>query len=102
MFDFLRVLFTPSCWFQNNGYSKDWDSDLQELMTKHQFTDRGVFTAKLGGFDVWIANHPYASFSPAGCGVRASRITILKAADKLNKECPIDVAPLRKVMGEHS
>ena len=100
--DLLRVLFTPSCWIQNKQYSKEWDNDLKQLMSKHQFTDRAKYTAKLGDFEVWIGNHPYASFRPEGCDVRASRITILKAADKLARDCPIDTAPWRKQMETHS
>jgi hypothetical protein len=82
--DFFRVLFTPSCWIQFDTYSKDWDILLNELMQKHDFVPMNEHTACINGIKVWISNHPYGSFEVLG--VRPSRITILKAHDKLIKD----------------
>jgi hypothetical protein len=79
--DFLRVLFTPSCWIQNESYNAVWDFKLNALMKSHRFTNWDGYTARIGEIEVWVANHPYASFSYGGS--RPSRATILKAHDKL-------------------
>lgn len=82
MADWLRVLFTPGCWFQQDRYSALWDKKLNELMGKYQFTDIGKYKATLGpANDIWIANHPYASFTYRRR--RPRRITILRAMDKV-------------------
>lgn len=81
---FLKVLFTPACWVQNYPYSKDWDEKLKRLLEERRFVNVTYYTAEISGHVVWIANHPYASFSlyrePL---VRPSRRTILKAMEKL-------------------
>ena len=95
MKDFLRVLLTPSCWVQNCSYSRMWDAHLQELIAKETFVSIGHYTAKIGGITVWVANHPFASFTPHGLpflNVRPSRATLLKAHDKLLS----DVLALKK------
>lgn len=84
--DLFLVLKTPSCWLQNNGYSPIWDRKFRELLAEHSFKKTSNYTADLGGICVWVANHPYASFSPYGkdhADVRPSRSTILRAHDKL-------------------
>lgn len=83
-----RVLFTPSCWMQNESYSKEWEEELKELMDKHKFSSIGTHTAKLGEQEIWVANHPYSSFTPypKHVGVRPSRATILEAHDKLIRD----------------
>jgi hypothetical protein len=84
MKDLLRVLFTPSCWMQNEPYSEQWDIKLNKLMECYSFTDVTKHTAKLGNFNLWIENYPYASFVPYPfINVRPRRITVLKAHDKL-------------------
>jgi hypothetical protein len=85
----LRVLTTPSCWLQNNSYSRQWDRRLKELMATHRFVRTSRHTAMLGDVLIWIANHPYASFSPYGdreMEIRPSRLTIFRAHDKLMRD----------------
>ena len=88
----LRVLFTPGCWLQQNFYSAEWDAELrQHIQSNRPFLLICEYTAKIGGRDVWISNHPYASFSlmiTKGnyyrlTGFRPKRITMLEAHDKL-------------------
>ena len=45
-------------------------------------------TARIGDQVVWIANHPFASFTPYDpkIEVRPKRITILRAGDLLEKD----------------
>jgi len=86
MKNFLRVLFTPSCWFQGNMYSAEWDRQLKELLKTYRFTEIGEHTAKLGSCVVWIANHPYASFSPYNMDARPKRSTVLLAHERLVRD----------------
>jgi len=80
---FIKVLTTPSCWIQNASYSKVWDEKLIELLKIGTFEKLSECSAVIGGIEVWIANHPYASFTPTELDVRPSRRTILKAHEKL-------------------
>lgn len=87
----LRVLFTPSCWVQNHPYSRAWDRRLRELLDEHDFVLVDEFTARLGDYEIWIANQPYASMYPwrgpiGKVHVRAKRGTILEAHDKFWKD----------------
>ncbi len=86
--DFFRVLFTPSCWFQNYEYSEVWDKQLNELMKKEKFKYVFGYSAILGYYTIWIGNHPYASFTMkvGPYEVRPKRSTILNAMDKLQKD----------------
>lgn len=81
----LKVIFTPSCWLQNNVYSETWDKKLNQLMAIRDFDVIDEYHAKIGGYTVWIKNHPYASFSPVGpiINVRPRRSTILMAGEKV-------------------
>lgn len=84
----LKVLFTPSCWLQNESYNSEWDEELNRLMDSgEKFKDVSSHTAIIGGHCVWIRNHPYASFTPYYTAIpqiiRPSRATILRAMDKL-------------------
>jgi hypothetical protein len=83
MRSFFRILFTPQCWFQNNPFSREWDRRLNALMRDHKFKRVSKHSAQLGPAVMWVANHPYASFSPEGAEVRPRRATVLKAMDKL-------------------
>ena len=83
----LKVLLTPGCWLQLYSYNKHWDEELNRLMDSgEKFKDVSSHTAIIGGYCVWIKNHPYASFTPYYTGLpefRPSRATILRAMDKL-------------------
>ena len=85
-----RIIRTPSCWSPNHGYDEDWDQALRGLMTKYRFRGRDGYKATLGPIAIWIANHPYASMRPFPelPHIRPSRVTILEAMDKLERECP--------------
>lgn len=77
--------FTP-----NYPYSEEWDYILNGYLDKYNFTKCTDHTAMLGDIKVWVANHPYASFTPYEClsnlgKVSASRDTIDKAHKKYIK-----------------
>lgn len=62
------------------------------MMDEFPFTDRGDYEAHLGRAVIWIANHPFASFSPRryiNKPVRPSRFTIKAAWKKLQKDSPL-------------
>lgn len=87
----LRVLLTPGCWIQVKRYSPEWDKRLLELLETERFHSINKWTVKLGDQEIWIENHPYASFAPyfyslysgIDAEVRPRRSTILYAMDKL-------------------
>ena len=78
----------------NYRYSKEWDLRLNQLMNEHNFTRISDHSAYLGDTELWISNHPYASFVEMGetflirddQRVRASRLTIYKAHKKLEQD----------------
>ena len=84
------VFINPNYWIMNENYSKTWDDELKSLMNEHSFTEIGEYQAKLGNTTIWISNHPYASFTNYTFGRnisgRASRLTIYKAKQKLDKD----------------
>ena len=80
----LKALFTPSCWIQNQCYCELFDAWLiSQLDKKEVFKDITIFGAcfasVIGGRELWIENHPYASYRPTRSGFRASRATTLRA-----------------------
>ncbi len=85
-----KVLFTPSCWLQLQSYSPVWDAQLRHLLDSgEKFSNLSPTgcSAKIGKHEVWIENHPYASFTPyQGLKYRPSRATILRAMDHLVKD----------------
>jgi hypothetical protein len=105
----LRVLLRPHCWLQNYPYSKDWDQKLRSMIESHRFEADDQYTARLGGMDIWIENHPYASFRPDDGKlprVTPSRATILFAYDILMEDFfaasgqSKDIPELEKIFGE--
>ena len=69
-------------WLMNNPYSREWNNQLNALLDSCVFEGgRPPYTANLGGVEIWIANYPYAAFSPYNphLDVRPSRMTILRA-----------------------
>jgi hypothetical protein len=82
--EILIVILHPSTWAQEYRYSEVWDTALNHFMETEKFKDIGEHTATIGGVVIWIANHPYASFSTYGkFHVRPKRATILRARKKL-------------------
>jgi len=60
----LRVLFTPHCWLQNQGYSSVYDKSLREALRNPVFSEFGDYTIKLNGVEIWIENYPYSYGMP--------------------------------------
>jgi len=91
----LKIFFNPKYSAMNYKYSKEWDLRLNQLMNEHSFTGISDYSAYLGDTELWISNHPYASFVEMGRSffltfddnrVRASRLTIYKAHKKLEQD----------------
>lgn len=81
---FFKIMFKPTYWLMNDSYSKQVDSLLNDLMDKHNFKNISKHTAEIGGYEFWVANHPYGSFTLyPGRAARPSRSTIMKAQEKL-------------------
>ena len=94
MKDFLRNLqfiFRPKFWTMRCQYDKDWDVEFNRLLDEHTFSGIGECTAKLGDTKIWVANHPYTSFSPSSLppidsSSRPSRLTILRAKKQFDRD----------------
>lgn len=82
----LRFIFIPWWWIMNHPYSCYWDQMFNKLMDEYDFTNTGKYTAKLGVWEIWIANYPYATFHPYGMDIRPSRSTIKRARKKYKKD----------------
>lgn len=93
----------PNYWTMNAHYDPQWDKELRSLMKEHDFvqykanppgTWGGIphiseVEAKIGDKVVWIANHPYASFTTSAnyrLDARPSRQTIYLAGKKLKED----------------
>jgi len=93
LFFYLTMPFRPIYWIMNKSYNKEWDLKLTNLLNEHEFTNITYYHASLNGIAIWIANHPYASFTCTFdinhnlmITVRPSRYTIYLANKKLQKE----------------
>jgi hypothetical protein len=85
----LQFLFRPNYWDMNYSYNETWDTVLNYLLDNHAFViqDGDRHVATLNGLEIWVANHPYASFTPwdsrltqiLGRDVRPSRLTLVRA-----------------------
>lgn len=78
----LLALLTPSCWTQNYNYDEDLDAWLNRCIDNEMpIRVLSKYNAEVDGVSLWIANHPYASFTTKrnGVTVRPSRATILRA-----------------------
>jgi hypothetical protein len=83
----LQFISKPDYWLMNYPFDKEWDDELNSLLTNYPFTDIGDYHAKLGSTNIWIRNHPYASFRKSASGsYRPSRLTILKAKKLLDRQ----------------
>ena len=61
MIDFFRYLFRPSFWISNNHTCIVWDAELCELMDDDaDVSTINKFTVKIGNYQVWVGNYPYA------------------------------------------
>lgn len=90
--DWLAVLLTPSCWLQNCALDAGWDRELRWLLDNgYRFHDIDKYHARIGDYEVWIANYPYAAFRYGD--IRPRRATIIRAwkvlaADRFPKFTP--------------
>ena len=83
----IKVLLTPSCWIRNYPTSKVWDMRLLNLMEENKWRGNDTYTAYIGKEEIWIKNHPYASFEPgAMVQMLPSRKTALYAMDRLEQD----------------
>ncbi len=87
----LQFIFRPSYWSMNYPYSKDVDEIILELLNNNDFESyrtEAKGTAYLGNTLIWVGNKPYASitlYETCLENYRPSRLTILKALNKLKK-----------------
>jgi hypothetical protein len=91
--DFLiivKLFFNTKYWIMNESYSAKWDKELNSLMNTYDFKKmvyESDYVVKLGEREIWVANHPYASFTDYSDNRRIygrpSRLTIYKAKQKL-------------------
>lgn len=77
--EIITIICNPGYWTMNDQYSPEWDFTLNVLMTSEKFKANNDFHAKLGKYNIWIVNHPYASFTCNEFHGRPSRITIMRA-----------------------
>lgn len=76
----------------NHPVDMRWDKKLNELLDNNKFVKRDKYTVELGDTNLWVSNHPYASFTlydrkRGTVGeVRPKRMTIYKAWKKLKKD----------------
>jgi hypothetical protein len=84
----------PSYWFPLDTYDSKWDKWLNEAMDKDKFVVISDFEASISGVKIWIANHPYGSFTPYPSPTeplplsssRPKRSTVARAWDKLMQD----------------
>ncbi len=89
-----KVILRIYAWFainyQQYPYNEQWDKIFSDLLDNHDFTEITMYNAKLGGVSVWVANTPYACMNPHNVlnemKIRPSRVNILRAIKKLNKQ----------------
>lgn len=89
IFIWIKIIFNPDYLIMNYSYSKEWDKELNDLMDRYDFIgfDYSDCTCFLGGVEIWIANHPYASFTKRNVEKkRPSRKTIYRAYEKLKMD----------------
>lgn len=94
----------PGYWVMNYPYNKAWDDFLIDELSKPDFKFERIelYTAFVAGIEVWIGNHPYASFVPWNnktfkkVSIRPSRATIVLAGRALEKARHEEMARLIK------
>ncbi len=85
----LNILIRPWYWSRLAPINWVWDAKLNELLDECEFSNVEQHTAKIGGYTLWIANHPYNSFYPygfhGGYDPLPSRKTVYRAYQKLKR-----------------
>ena len=64
--DFLWTLVRPQFWLILNDYqfNQAFDDSLNQLLDiGNKFEVLSEYTAKLGGYELWIKNYPYSCFT---------------------------------------
>ena len=78
----IEVILTPSIWFQNYKYSREWDIELRDQLERETFTYPNNYgRTKLGNFAVSTTD-----FRELVMDVRPLRKTILIARRKYEKD----------------
>ncbi len=76
--------FHPRYWIRNYATSQGLADEINRLLDSGvEFTEIGVHRANLGHLNLWIQNHPYASFERHGC--MPDRRTVIRASDALDR-----------------
>ena len=91
--EILFVLTHPSFWLMNYTYSKIWDEELKRLISEYKFEYIDHYSAKIGRYEMWVANYPYAAFTCPFAYVRPKRYTIKLAYDKLISDLSLREVP---------
>ena len=67
LLQFLFIILNPFYWHQISRVNPILDLELNILLKNGtKFTNINTHTAQFGPFILWVANHPYASFSNYG------------------------------------
>ena len=78
----IEVILTPSVWFTYHKYSREWDIELRDLLTRETFTiPTSINITTLGKFGIRADD-----FSELTLEVCPSRKTILLARKKYQKD----------------
>lgn len=80
------VITNPSYWIMNYPYNKEFDNWLLNAIKTHNFENFTEHSVVIDGKILWIANHPYGSFTPYDMELRPSRRTIYLAHSKYMKD----------------
>jgi hypothetical protein len=99
--DVLLITVNPLFWGLHNPYSSLWNSEFNRVLKTEKFVRVNEWTAKIGPYFVGMVDYPYRIFYPVydemviGYDetvpeVRPSRLTILRAKRKLDKELEVE------------
>lgn len=85
LYPYLFIISHPSYWTNVETINPQFDSILKKLLDEGtMFTQIGSYRAQFGPFELWIENHPYASFKMAdGGSVAPARFTRKLLMDRL-------------------
>jgi hypothetical protein len=82
MINFMKILFSPSYWLMINSYSRALDDRLINAMERGEpMLNVTSHHCEFDGLKLWIANHPYGSFTFTE--MRPSRLTVMRLSDYL-------------------
>jgi len=86
--DYIWVLFNPKYWIRLYPYNSQIDKMLLRKMQFYPFVKENKYTVKLDNINLWIANHPYASFTVqiGETEYSPARRTVHKLWEKFAKE----------------